>query len=92
MELFHATKEESETIREIALRAVKLCPCYKSGTLIPCMDVEATHCNGTPLRLKDLAKASDFDFVHDLQGIYHHLNRETGKLKDGFIPRFAKTS
>lgn len=33
------------------------------------MDVRATHCNGCPLRLVELADADDFNFAHDLLGI-----------------------
>jgi hypothetical protein len=53
------------------------------------MDVMAVHLNGCPLRLKDLLEADDFNFAHDLYGIYRHLNRETGKLEDCFLPRFS---
>lgn len=53
------------------------------------MDVTAVHCNGCPLRLKDLANAPSFDFAHDILGIRRHLNRNTGKLEDCFVPRFA---
>lgn len=53
------------------------------------MDVLATHCNGNPLRLNDLLKADDFNFLHDISGIARHLNRNTGKLKNLFSPRFS---
>lgn len=55
------------------------------------MDVCATHLNGCPLRLDDLAGTSDeFSFVHDIFGIRRHLNRETGKLENHFLPRFSR--
>jgi hypothetical protein len=54
------------------------------------MDVSATHANGNPLRLKKLLEADDFNFTHDILGIRRHLNRETGKLEDGFRPRFSQ--
>ena len=53
------------------------------------MDVMACHCNGTPLRLKDLLEAEQFDFVHDVMGITRHIDRTTGELADCFEPRFA---
>ena len=53
------------------------------------MDLAATHAT-LPLRLADLAAASDFDFTHDVFGIIEHLNRLTGRLDDHFIPRFAR--
>jgi hypothetical protein len=56
------------------------------------MDVIATHANGNPLRLHDLAAADDFNFSHDIVGIYRHLNRETGKLENYFRPRFSRPS
>lgn len=53
------------------------------------MDLMA--CNMTcPLDFEALLNANRFDFVHDLQGINKHLCHDTGKLKDHFIPRFAK--
>lgn len=54
------------------------------------MDLIATHVNGTPLDLQRLLDAPDFDFFHDIGGIRRHLNRETGKLGDHFLPRTAK--
>lgn len=53
------------------------------------MDLSAVH-EHTPLRLAELAEAGDFDFAHDIAGIYRHLNRKTGKLENCFVPRFAQ--
>lgn len=53
------------------------------------MDVTATHCNGNPLRLQDMIDADNFNFAHDMHGIYRHLNRKTGKLENCFLPRFT---
>lgn len=53
------------------------------------MDISAVHANGCPLRLYDLEEADDFNFRHDIFGIYRHLDRETGHLKNCFVPRFA---
>lgn len=54
------------------------------------MDITATHANGCPLKLAELLAADDFNFSHDVAGIYRHLDRTTGKLLDCFLPRFAQ--
>lgn len=53
------------------------------------MDITATHLNGTKLKLRDMYRAPSFDFFHDIWGIANNLNRETGKLENLFLPRFA---
>lgn len=53
------------------------------------MDLSATHKNGNPLDLKKLLVADDFTFNHDVYRIMRHINRETGKLGRGFLPRCA---
>jgi hypothetical protein len=52
------------------------------------MDVLAVHAT-VGLDLQRLLDADDFDFRHDILGIYSELDRETGKLRDHFVPRFA---
>lgn len=88
-----ATAKEREIIRKIADRAVRLAK--ENGgqvrqVLDIQMDIEATHCNGNPLRLADLLAADDFNFAQDILGIGRHLNRKTGKLGDCFLPRFTQ--
>lgn len=54
------------------------------------MDLEVCHCNGCPLDLAGLLQAPrDFDFMHDVAGIFRHLNRSTGELEGLFQPRYA---
>lgn len=53
------------------------------------MDLLAVHNNCCPLDFVKLLKGRDEDFAHDIAGIGRHLNRETGKLEDCFIPRCA---
>lgn len=53
------------------------------------MDLSAVHANGNPLRLEALLVADDFNFAHDILGIRHNLNRETGKLGNFFSPRLS---
>jgi hypothetical protein len=84
---FDVARDEVLTIHAIAKRAATLI----GGDLLEWdMDISATHANGSPLRLAELAEADDLNFVHDLCGIRKHLNRETGHLEDGFVPRFAQ--
>jgi len=84
-----ATREEYHLANGIAKRYEKI---LKDHTDI-CrteMDIIATHISGCPLLLKELLNnANDFDFIHDVSGIHRHLDRETGKLENFFIPRFA---
>ena len=53
------------------------------------MDIVACHANGCPLKLTELLGADDFNFAHDVFGINRHIDRSTGKIEDGFLPRFA---
>lgn len=62
---------------------------FKRDRLGLMMDVTACHANGCPLRLAEMLEAPDLDFWHDIIGIVNHLDRETGKLTDCFVPRFA---
>lgn len=53
------------------------------------MDLTACHCNGCQLRLADLLAAAEFDLAHDVGGIRNCMDRTTGKLNGGFLPRYA---
>ena len=53
------------------------------------MDVTAVHANYMPLALSDLLAADDFDFSHDVFGIRRHIDRDTGRLGNCFVPRYA---
>jgi len=53
------------------------------------MDLQACHENGCRLDLTGLLAADPLDFRHDVLGIRQHINRSTGQLEDGFIPRYA---
>ena len=54
------------------------------------MDLTACHANGNPMDFDGLLHADRFHFLHDLWGIKRHLNRETGKLENCFLPRYSK--
>jgi hypothetical protein len=89
---WNITKADYQFVHEIAQRAVSMAvthgrPKYKVQDVE--MDITATHLNGCRLRLAELAAAPEFEFAHDVFGIRNHLNRETGKLEDCFMPRFA---
>lgn len=86
---FDCSKADASLIDRIADRA--LCDYPDQGPkhdLV--MDLTACHCNGTPLDLRKLLKASEADFGHDVFGIRKYLNRRTGDMKDGFSPRCAR--
>lgn len=90
------TKEEVRTINAIAKRAVSVASKYTASHpgieyQLPdaAMDITACHLNGCPLKLDALLDADGFNFAHDVFGIRQHINRETGKLQDFFLPRYA---
>ena len=58
-------------------------------TLNLTMDLTACHANGCELELSELLEAPDGDFWHDINGIQDHISRNTGKLEDFFVPRYA---
>jgi hypothetical protein len=90
---WNATRDEDGKILKVAQRTEKiLCSCggvdYPRFQIL--MDLEACHCNGMPLDFDKLLAFPDFDFAHDVFGIRRHINRETGKIEDCFVPRCAK--
>lgn len=91
---WNVTKEDAITISAIVHRAHKLAE--KNGKefdhLNLVMDITACHLHGCPLKLKELLIAPQFDFSHDVFGIACHIDRETGKLTNCFLPRYAKPS
>lgn len=63
-----------------------------SDKLTIIMDLTACHLGGCRLKLREMAAASPeraFDLLHDVYGINRHIDRETGELRDCFLPRFA---
>jgi hypothetical protein len=53
------------------------------------MDIRAAMAD-VPLDLARLARFPAFDFAHDILGIMRHMDRKTGKLAGGFLPRCAR--
>lgn len=87
---FNAPKSDAKLIKKIALRAQSNVLTGSYDPLTCRMDLMAVHCNGCPLDLQKLLEADDFDFVHDLHGIFKHINRSTAQLERCFLPRCAK--
>jgi hypothetical protein len=85
------SKTDGELLIKVAHKAVHQFPAFTVRNTY--MDLTACHANGCPLDLQALLDAADinqFDFTHDILGIRQHLDRQTGKLKDCFVPRYAK--
>lgn len=85
------TRREYEVINAIAERAVALAASMgldwnKRDAL---MDIMAAH-DAIPLKLDDLLAADNSNFAHDVFGINRHLNRQTLRIEDCFLPRFAR--
>jgi hypothetical protein len=83
-------KDEIRTISKIAQRAVVLAEQHgvEYKQIDAMIDLEAAH-GEHALRLSDLLAADDGNFCHDVFGIRRHLNRETKKMGDCFLPRFT---
>lgn len=56
------------------------------------MDLIAVNANGCRMDFERMLAADDSNFLHDVAGIAKHLNRQTGKLGDCFMPRFHRRS
>lgn len=83
------SKEDTEKIFKIVTRSVELRLSCADDTLELAMSITAAHCNGCRLDLDKLLSADDFNFTHDVCGIYRHVSRETGELENHFRPRCA---
>lgn len=85
------TRTDYELIDQIVNRAQSL-GLYEGNRLTAHMDVtNAT--NHFNIRLEDWLNADDFNFVHDIVGIYKAINREKYPADFSndtwFLPRFA---
>jgi len=69
--------------------AKRLCKMVKGLKVIDVM-ITLDKLTGVELDLHGLLFSSDFDFMHDMSGIFNFMDRETGKLKNCFLPRYAR--
>jgi len=81
--------EESRLISKIVNRGWEIMKKNYRERLDMIMDIDAAN-EDCPLKLQELLDADDNNFYHDIIGIGQHLNRQTRKLEDCFLPRFAK--
>ena len=80
-------KENFELIVEIAKRAErKNLLMFDRMSLIMDLEQATEQFN---LKLKELMNADDFNFAHDICGIQNNFNRETLKMENCFLPRYA---
>lgn len=84
---FTATDNQLDMIEKIVERARG--HYGQIDTMEMTMDLVACISNGCPLDLEGLYKADDFNFIHDICGITWYMDRDTGKLMNCFVPRFA---
>lgn len=79
--------EEFKAIVAIAKRAEEMnLLMFDRMTLI--MDLEHAALE-FDLRLDDFLNADKFNFAHDIVGIQKHMNRQTKKMENIFVPRYA---
>lgn len=87
----HITTDEVPLVRKIARRGARMAAHYGYHAEADFLHlaIAACHCNGCPLDLAGLLASDEVDFSHDVFGITTHLDRKTGKLTQGFLPRYA---
>lgn len=54
------------------------------------LDIILCHCNGCKLDLEKLLNSDENSLHKDITGIFDNIDRKTGKLNNGFVPRCAK--
>jgi hypothetical protein len=82
-------KPEFAILAQIADRALREFRYYPDDKRTLVMDLMACHANGCPLDFKGLLEASLLDLSHDIYGIRQYIDRDSGKLRDFFTPRYA---
>lgn len=85
---FELTGDESRAVAAIVDRAATMQPNLNRLRLT--MDITACHNHAVKLDLDGLLGATVEDFVHDLNGIGNHLDRQALKLEGVFSPRYAR--
>jgi hypothetical protein len=84
-------KRETALLTEIVNRAEKLSRRFKQPTVRATivLDLVMAH-RMQPLDLELLLAADDVNFAHDVFGIMRHIDRNSGAMRDCFVPRFAR--
>lgn len=83
--------EEVKLIHQIAKRGAEYAFAHGRediGLMDLTMSTAAAHVT-TGLDLERLLSADQENFVHDVFGINRYVDRETGELRDNFLPRFS---
>ena len=88
-------KEMAESDRliidKIAKRVNALYAAYGNNTTTSvAFALQVCHVTVCPLRLVDMFNGSDSDLVHDIGGIFRHMDAANSKMRDCFQPRFAQ--
>ena len=82
------TKTEIELCDKIVSRAMNM-GFYKDNRLTAFLDVQNA-AKYWDMRLEEWLNADDYNFAHDIVGIYENIVRETPvKFTNYFMPRFA---
>ena len=84
-----------QKIYEVSQRADEILSKYENRHLYPdrvtiMMDLDNAD-KQFNLRLDELLNADNYEFTHDVWGIVENIDRTTGKVGNGFVPRFATT-
>jgi len=87
---YQTTREDAELIEKIAQRAGEVLESVgiSRQRFDVVKDITACHVNHAPLKLDELLAADQGDFIFDVLGILLNIDRYTGKLQNGFVPRF----
>ncbi|WP_070988464.1 hypothetical protein [Halofilum ochraceum] len=80
-------KEAAERFIGICTRAGSVPP-TKADVTIGLLAADGANGN-YPIEWEELLAASDADFIHDVGGILEHMDRDSGELIAGFVPRYA---
>ena len=85
LEESNLTENDYLKISRVAKRAKKIDPLKDYLTIV--MDIE---CCYQDIDIDKLLSFDEFNFIHDVFGIYNHINRKTGELENCFLPRCSK--
>lgn len=81
------TQEEHLIIKKICDRAETL-GIMQSDKIDLALDIENVH-KAIGLKLNDLLKTNNLDFVHDIEGIQNNIDRERKMIVNDFVPLCA---